>query len=253
MIPVKSEVAKATRGDVQMRATRRWTATLLVLYLVLLLGGALLLLALAAPSAHGLFTDATRGSAANATTRYGSDWHIEPVDTAGDVDCYTSLALDATDHLHTSYSESYPVYDLKYAFWNGSAWITQTVDTAGYAGEYSSLALDDDGHPHIGYYDTTGDLKYARWDGSAWITQVVDGVGIAGKYTSLALDSSDHPHISYYDGLAYDRSALKYAHWTGSTCPLLQPYHLPRLHRCRPPRRSRPGPRCRLSAAITAG
>jgi hypothetical protein len=140
------------------------------------------------------------------------EWHVETVDSDGDVGGEVSLALDSSDYPHISYEDGLPNYDLKYARWNGSSWQIQTVDSAGSVGRYTSLVLDSSGRPHISYFDASPnyDLKYARWNGSAWQIETVDSEG--GSDTSLALDSSGRPHISYCAS-----RHLKYARWNGSS------------------------------------
>ncbi len=88
-------------------------------------------------------------------------WHIQTVDSPGNVGLSTSVALDDSGYAHISYWD-YSNGDLKYAAWDGSSWNTQTADSAGYVRGYTSLALDSSGDAHISYYDaTTHDLKYA--------------------------------------------------------------------------------------------
>jgi hypothetical protein len=143
----------------------------------------------------------------------GDSWHIESVDTAGDVGYDTSIALDSSDYPHISYFDN-TNRDLKYAYSTGSAWSIISVDTTGDVGYFTSIALDSSNYPHISYYDiSNGDLKYAYWTGSAWSITSVDTAGDVGWFTSIALDSSDNPYISYCD---YDNGALKCAHWNGS-------------------------------------
>jgi len=146
-------------------------------------------------------------------------WHIETVDSTGNVGYDTSLALDASDNPHISYFDI-THRDLKYTHFDGTClgqaqgWQIETVDSSGEVGWYTSLALDANDHPHISYYDWTNeDLKYAHFDGTSWLTETVDSAGSVGGSTSLALDASDHPHISYFD---YDNFDLKYAHLDSS-------------------------------------
>ena len=145
-----------------------------------------------------------------------SGWHIQTVDSEGEVGWYTSLALDANGYPHISYHD-YGYYDegaLKYAYLDASGWHTQTVDSEEGVGRYTSLALDGSGYPHISYLDyTNDDLKYAYQDVFGWHTQTVDSEGDVGWYTSLALDGVGYPHISYLD---YTNGDLKYAYLDAS-------------------------------------
>ena len=144
-----------------------------------------------------------------------SGWHIETVDSAGDVGGFSSIALDSYDNPHISYYNE-TNDDLKYAYKDEYGWHIETVDSAGDVGYYTSIALDSQGFPHISYYDeTNGDLKYAykyfnplrqRFE---WHIETVDSEGDVGKFTSIALDSQGYPHISYYDRTNGD---LKYAY-----------------------------------------
>ncbi|HEC80650.1 MAG TPA: T9SS type A sorting domain-containing protein [Firmicutes bacterium] len=145
---------------------------------------------------------------------FAQEWHIETVDSVGDVGKDTSIALDSNGYPHISYYDS-TNYDLKYAKWTGSGWDIETVDSGGSAG--TSIALDSNDYPHISYNGSTI-LKYARWTGSDWDIEVVDSSSEAGGYSSIALDSNEYPHISYhYYNPYYEYGYLKYAKWTGSS------------------------------------
>jgi len=129
--------------------------------------------------------------------RDNSGWHIESVDQQGNVEQYTSIAIDAFDRPHISYYDD-TGEDLKYAFFNGTEWQLEIVETEGDIGTYTSLVLDSHGNPHISYYDdTNGDLKYASRNIFGWSSEVVDSDGDVGRYTSIAIDSAGLPQISY--------------------------------------------------------
>ena len=142
-----------------------------------------------------------------------SGWHIETVDSAGDVGYYTSIALDSQGFPHISYYDE-TNGDLKYAYKYFNPlrqrfeWHIETVDSEGDVGKFTSIALDSQGYPHISYYDrTNGDLKYAYKDASGWHIETVDSEGRVGAFTSIALDSQGYPHISYFGATNLD---LKY-------------------------------------------
>jgi len=133
------------------------------------------------------------------------EWHIETVDSEGNVGRSTSIALDSSGYPHVSYSDS-TNYDLKYAYLDASGWHVETVDSDGSVGDYTSIAVDSSGYPHVSCFDdTNNDLKYAYMDDTGWHIETVDsGLGNWGGQTSIVLDSSGYVHMSYCGfGLKY--------------------------------------------------
>jgi hypothetical protein len=143
------------------------------------------------------------------TTVLADTWHIETVDSAGEVGWDTSIALDSADNPHISYYD-WDNQNLKYAYWDGSSWDITTVDSGNDVGRWTSIALDSGDNPHISYCDETGYpddyLKYAFWD--------ITTVDASGWNTSIALDSEGKPRISYYGSSGQN---LRYARWDDST------------------------------------
>jgi len=126
----------------------------------------------------------------------GSAWITETVDSGVYGGYASSLALDAADRPHISYSST----GLRYAYYDGTAWVSETVDWDGHGISGISLALDSSGKPHVSYIKGLGSLVYAHFDGTQWVYEDVGGVGEGGSFTSLALDLAGLPHIAYNAG-----------------------------------------------------
>ncbi len=137
----------------------------------------------------------------------GTSWWTETVVTANVTGGHISMALDAAEHPHISYSTMHAWgYSLGYAHYNGAYWQIEAVD-GGITGAYTTIALDITGRPHIAYHATGhGVPRYARHTGTSWRIEAVGSSG--GFHTTLALDAAGCPHIAYFHWSNYD---LKYA------------------------------------------
>src|SRR5205809_594302 len=143
-------------------------------------------------------------------------WQPVAVDQTGTVGRYSSLAVDASGHVHVSYFDDTNV-ELKYATCAASCttaanWQTVVVDQTGFVGAYTSLAVDGSGRVHVSYQGDA-DLKYATCPAGCtvaanWTNVAVDQTGYAGAYSSLAVDGSGRLHVGYFEETKGD---LRYA------------------------------------------
>ena len=157
-------------------------------------------------------------SADNPTVCRGM-WISETVDSAGNKDLATSLALEPTSPYtpHISYRDDTSDH-LRYATLSGTTWITEAVD---FGGQYTSLALVPT-HPYtpcIAYHDNgLWDLKFACKDGTAWSVLTARDGGRSGQTgTPLALEPANPytPHIGYYYPVDGDEN-LRHTYLSGT-------------------------------------
>jgi len=107
-----------------------------------------------------------------------ADWHTETIDASG-TGKYSSIATDASDYPHISYTE-HLTKDLRYARWDGTAWQIETAEATDDAGRYTSITLDSNDYPHFSYFDNDNHkddnefdfIKYARYESGAAVESV---------------------------------------------------------------------------------
>jgi PKD repeat protein len=134
-----------------------------------------------------------------------------PVDSAGDIGNFTSIAIGADGLPVISYAnyngttlqyEALKVAKCGIANCTSGNTIT-TVDSAGDVGSYPSIAIGGDGLPVISYYGGTADLMVAHCGDASCSTgntiTTVDSAGDVGYYTSIAIGTDGLPVISYLD------------------------------------------------------
>jgi hypothetical protein len=147
----------------------------------------------------------------------GVAWQVEMVDGGefAQVGKFNSLALDASDHRHISYTDE-ANDTLKYAYHDGASWSIQTVENASFTYLSTSLAVTAAGVPHISYSTFWGDLKYAHWNGANWQIETPDSPGPVLYQSSLALDAAGNPHIVYAGFGFADSVPLAHIYWDGA-------------------------------------
>jgi len=91
---------------------------------------------------HISYYDATGGNLKYAY-KDATGWHIETVDSDGDVGIFTSIALDDDDYPHISYGEyiDKATSNLKYAYQDAGGWHIETAVSGGNVGLYTSIAV----------------------------------------------------------------------------------------------------------------
>ncbi len=150
----------------------------------------------------------------------GATWTSIVLDNRERVGSSTSIAVDGTDNVHTSYVDSdndgtNPI--LKYITNVSGSWIAETVDSSENEVQDAAIAIDSSDKVHISYVDfdsdgTNRNLKYITNVSGSWVIMTIDSGRYVGWDTAIAIDSSDNVHISY---LYYDYDSadgdLKYA------------------------------------------
>jgi hypothetical protein len=108
------------------------------------------------------------------STRPGTDWTNQVVDSAGRVGDFHSITADSNGHPHIAYSGD-NAFLLKYAAWDGAAWSMQTIEVGGSI-EDCSIALDQNGLPRT-WATLRNVIRYAAWN-SALNVQNVDATNV---------------------------------------------------------------------------
>jgi hypothetical protein len=146
-----------------------------------------------------------------------ADWHVETVDSAGNVGYYPSLAIDADGNPHVTYFEQ-TSGELRYAKRIGGAWQIEVVPTdypSSFGGQ--SMALDSQGRPHIVHFADTpglgGYVTYTHWTGTEWQSSYVV---YSNARSSIALTTADEPRIAFM-GHSDNGDALWYAFPSGAS------------------------------------
>lgn len=165
------------------------------------------------------YYDSSTGDLKYAEFTSGS-WHVDTLakDVGGD-EAFTSIALLPSGQPAISYYVTYPLYDVRYTWFDGSTWRDVTVDKS-LVGPCSSLTILPSGQPAISYrsyHDDGNYLTYAEFDGFSWTKTLIDRVTDGGwaspaREDSLTVLPNGMPAIAYYQQVD---SVLKYAWFDG--------------------------------------
>jgi hypothetical protein len=159
-----------------------------------------------------LATDSGRFGSACTSTK----WTCGVVDNTGTDGQYTSIAIDATNKIWISYSDSlnHRVRMAEYVTSGGNctsaAFNCYDLDPGNASGEDVSLVISPNGAPAASFYSTGNILRYTKYVGSsgsgctstAWTCVTVDSSVDAGARMlnrSLVFDASGLAHLLYYD------------------------------------------------------
>lgn len=192
------------------------------------------------PSPHvgiQLSADPPGSDDGGAVTSLISVWQTEPIDRAGDVGHFASLAIDSGERVHVAYFDA-TNGNLKYASEVAGNWDIEIVDSEEEVGVCTSLALDDSDHPHIAYgrnspqgedhsaVTTLIAQRYATKTSAGWQLESFDPPPpLAGPYryecltSSLALGNDSDPRVGYvraYWGPPKSTMAINYAERVGA-------------------------------------
>jgi hypothetical protein len=141
-------------------------------------------------------------------------WELTVVDS-GDVNGYTSIALDSSHYPHIVYQKDSELWYARYACTKdvpaACSWTTTQLDaTTPNSGFWPAIAIDPEDHVHVVHMKKNPipyKMRYGVFDGATWLT-FEDIPFDAGKQISLAVPDDGYPHIAYAD---YSNSDLRYA------------------------------------------
>ncbi len=146
-----------------------------------------------------------------------SGWQTQTVDHLVSSTAYASIAVNAGDEVHLSYTDDLDGH-LVYGSDASGSMVTETVNAA-FNGYGSSLALDSAGRPYIAYINPLGGAEITYKDPDGWQvlvpfptrSAILQPLADSG-FPSLALDCMDRIHLVYLDNSTTCR--LRYIYQT---------------------------------------
>lgn len=150
------------------------------------------------------YYDRTNGDLKLAWRTTSGRWLHQPIETAGDVGGYSSIAADPRNGLLRIAYSDIGGNRLKYASQNpDGTWFLRSIDRNATAGvRFTSLAIQPDtGNPHIAYYDVRKkDLRVAYMTNVAaglWASDRVATAGAQGEFANIYIDEGGNPAVVY--------------------------------------------------------
>jgi hypothetical protein len=138
-------------------------------------------------------------------------WHIQTVDSEGDVGKFPALALDSAGLPHITYLDltGPQTASIRYAYHDGSSWQFEVIDHIDDleiaffgARRTTAIALDENDHVYVAYCDKSV-LRFARKNEEGWAIEDVAEPRISGsvlaQFVTLELAADGRPHLAYFE------------------------------------------------------